>query len=1114
MEKHSRKVLESLGQKHRKLQAELELVAAEVETLQLKDSFNAKLNSSGSSFFDSKNQKHNSAASGYFTRVALYRDLEKRVRRNQSHVTFESKELQDLRKEVTFENIVRKRGDRDRSNRAAKRNVVTVVGGGRARAQFHITEEIDFESLLDDVCLLWGGLVSANYRLVANYATSVEYFEKGLYRPNDNVYSCLKVLSNDEERGYGCAGTKPFNQLPRLYLQYSPPEDVAEAVMANPKKQKLVFNRYDVDESGSIDVFEFQKIMKEHLNVSPDEEWFLRNLFSKYAVNEELSFDSFMEVIASYTTHQRSQKRLRVGLTPKQAFEYFDRDHANSISLQSFMSTLQAADETLDASECEDLFNELDPGGTQVLPYRAFERGWETIKASVLDKARDRVKTPMQILKEEFNLEQPDTRTYKYIPDKEKKIIKSFCFFMLFLLTFVSAMVFRRDIRRHFFVKLAVDDLINSKTFGSGSILRYHDISDIDQILTFLDTPLKSVVFKSGYEIRNSTRDRDGMLLMSNKLTPWTVRIRQVRVRASSCVFSKQKESKELEGIDDAACFENYGTGLNRECGCLRDKPPVAHKAGEPFGMSRADILESQCYPTDLDCLENTVCSKLDDCGTCATTGSCVWCKDGGEGKCVGGCSNVAKCDSVDCSCSGQRANLPSSAFKWDPTPVRRAVGPALQMATQKGAIGVYDGTGYVIDLDNNITKWAETIAEMRRSQWIDDKRTRAVIVSFLIYNGNYNYYLNVNMVMELSPAGSVQAHISYHGMQIDMYNSDPEKYVGFVDSFMSTAAIGLIFYQSRILALHREAYANIMGALQSMPKSTYLDLSICVAILITQLLRLTLYSESVRVEIATTVGPPKEYTDIGIFMELYNLQFQLDMIVLLGLAVRMIKYLRIHGKIKIFMQVIYGSLRAVQPFFVIFVILMWAYANLGHQLFGSSVHGYRSTRRGIVTLLLMNVGVYNYDELTEANPAVAPLFFVSYFMFITLVMGNMFMVIINDVYLVFYRDARRYNVDNRTYHWRSILGIFIPAFEVQLLDLHKEELAKMGEGGRQVVGQKNHTIRVARGIQDPTQKEATREGKDARRQFSTKEIAEKLGRLETKELEREGSDALESKND
>ena len=124
--------------------------------------------------------------------------------------------------------------------------------------------------------------MSANYRLVANYATSVEYFEKGLYRPNDNVYSCLKVLSNDEERGYGCAGTKPFNQLPRLYLQYSPPEDVAEAVMANPKKQKLVFNRYDVDESGSIDVFEFQKIMKEHLNVSPDEEWFLRNLFSKY----------------------------------------------------------------------------------------------------------------------------------------------------------------------------------------------------------------------------------------------------------------------------------------------------------------------------------------------------------------------------------------------------------------------------------------------------------------------------------------------------------------------------------------------------------------------------------------------------------------------------------------------------------------------------------------------------------------------------------------------------------------------------------------------------------------------------------------------------------------
>ena len=51
-----------------------------------------------------------------------------------------------------------------------------------------------------------------------------------MYLPSDKVYEKLTELSQDEERGYGCGGSKPFNQLPRLYLQYSPVKDIAEAV--------------------------------------------------------------------------------------------------------------------------------------------------------------------------------------------------------------------------------------------------------------------------------------------------------------------------------------------------------------------------------------------------------------------------------------------------------------------------------------------------------------------------------------------------------------------------------------------------------------------------------------------------------------------------------------------------------------------------------------------------------------------------------------------------------------------------------------------------------------------------------------------------------------------
>ena len=78
------------------------------------------------------------------------------------------------------------------------------------------------------------------------------------------------------------------------------------------------------------------------------------------------------------------------------------------------------------------------------------------------------------------------------------------------------------------------------------------------------------------------------------------------------------------------------------------------------------------------------------------------------------------------------------------------------------------------------------------------------------------------------------------------------------------------------------------------------------------------MFAQSVRLEIATTVGPPQEVTDVGNFVDLYELQFQFDMIVLLGFSFRFIKYLRVNRKMKVYMLVIYTALKSVIPFGVL----------------------------------------------------------------------------------------------------------------------------------------------------------------------------------------------------
>ena len=77
----------------------------------------------------------------------------------------------------------------------------------------------------------------------------------------------------------------------------------------------------------------------------------------------------------------------------------------------------------------------------------------------------------MQILKEEFSWEMPDTYTFKYIPEEDKRIMRSLCLYSVFILVFVVSMTQRRNITRHFLVKKAITDTLDDLSFGAGNAL-------------------------------------------------------------------------------------------------------------------------------------------------------------------------------------------------------------------------------------------------------------------------------------------------------------------------------------------------------------------------------------------------------------------------------------------------------------------------------------------------------------------------------------------------------------------------------------------------------------------------------------------------------------------
>ena len=69
----------------------------------------------------------------------------------------------DAMKSKVLEDNEKRRQGMIAAQKAAQREVVTIVGGGKTRSQFHISPDVSFESLLDDVCVLWGDLESSEY---------------------------------------------------------------------------------------------------------------------------------------------------------------------------------------------------------------------------------------------------------------------------------------------------------------------------------------------------------------------------------------------------------------------------------------------------------------------------------------------------------------------------------------------------------------------------------------------------------------------------------------------------------------------------------------------------------------------------------------------------------------------------------------------------------------------------------------------------------------------------------------------------------------------------------------------------------------------------------------
>merc|ERR1719220_2937576 len=90
---------------------------------------------------------------------------------------------------------------------------------------------------------------------------------------------------------------------------------------------------------------------------------------------------------------------------------------------------------------------------------------------------------------------------------------------------------------------------------------------------------------------------------------------------------------------------------------------------------------------------------------------------------------------------------------------------------------------------------------------------------------------------------------------------------------------------------------------------------------------------------------------------------------------------------------------KELSGFTLMFLIIFFAFAQLGFLLFGTQVEDFNHFVNACYTLFRTILGDFNFVVIEQADTLFGPIYFLSYIFFVFFVLLNMFLAIINDTY-------------------------------------------------------------------------------------------------------------------
>uniref|UniRef100_A0A803VM98 Polycystin 1 like 2/pseudo n=1 Tax=Ficedula albicollis TaxID=59894 RepID=A0A803VM98_FICAL len=301
------------------------------------------------------------------------------------------------------------------------------------------------------------------------------------------------------------------------------------------------------------------------------------------------------------------------------------------------------------------------------------------------------------------------------------------------------------------------------------------------------------------------------------------------------------------------------------------------------------------------------------------------------------------------------------------------------------GKFAIYSGGGYVIHLGTDPKNASRILQYLFNNVWLDTF-TRAVFVEFTVYNANVNLFCIISLMFESNALGAFFTSAELQSVRLYPYTDSLHIFVVAAEVIYFLFIVYYMTVQGKLLKNQGWRYFHSKWNLLEMAiiLISWSALSVFVKRTVLGTRDISYYQEHKEDSVSFSETARADAV----------LGYLIAFLVLLS-TVKLWHLLRLNPKLNMITSTLRRAWGDISGFITVIAIMFLAYSIAANLIFGWKLCSYKTLFDSAETMVSLQLGIFNYEEVLDYNPILGSFLIGSCIIFMTFVVLNLFISVI-----------------------------------------------------------------------------------------------------------------------